>query len=411
MTGVISGTPTAAVATGTYQVTASNAGGEHPRRPGDQRLASPVGAVFPLAISASRNGLVDASGRPFLVQGDAAWSAIAELSEADALLYLDDRQGRGFNAILVNLVEHSLHLAPPAAGERRGQRCPSPAPSPDSARAGGTTGCNDLSTPNDAYFQHVDWFLEQARQRGMLVLLAPAYIGYKGERDRRVDQRDASPPGRRNSRPTASTSAPVTSDVPNILWVQGGDYTPSSSQVPLVQRPGRRASRPVAGRSSRPRTGAASRARSYGPRPGRPGSTSTRSTSSPRRTTTRSGAGPATFGPRGAPGALHRGLVRGRGGGGPPARPRRSSFAPTCTSPPLRRGRIRVRHLSDLELLDGTGHQPEQLLRRIRRPSSPTGSRRWRAPAAGTRAMARTLFESARLVAPRPGRPNGNRTS
>jgi hypothetical protein len=37
---------------------------------------------------------------------------------------------------------------------------------------------NDFTTPNEAYFQHVDWFMEQATQRGFYLLIAPAYIGY-----------------------------------------------------------------------------------------------------------------------------------------------------------------------------------------------------------------------------------------
>jgi len=216
-TGVITGTPTAA-GTGTYRVTASNAGGST-----SVDLAITVSAagdeVFPLAISASRNGLVDASGRPFLIQGDAAWSAIAQLSEADALQYLDDRQRRGFNALLVNLVEHRFTSHAPPQANAAGQK-PFTTPS-------------DMSTTNDAYFQHVDWFLEQARQRGMLVLLAPAYLGYKGSTDGWIAEMKST--GTAKLQTYGQYLGARYKDVPNILWVQGGDYTPSSSELPLLQ--------------------------------------------------------------------------------------------------------------------------------------------------------------------------------
>ena len=37
---------------------------------------------------------------------------------------------------------------------------------------------NDFTTPNEAYFQHVDWFMQQATERGFFLLVEPAYIGY-----------------------------------------------------------------------------------------------------------------------------------------------------------------------------------------------------------------------------------------
>src|SRR6266404_5168613 len=73
---------------------------------------------FPLTISADRRRLLDADGRPFLIQGDAAWSLIANLTYADAVRYLDDRRAKGFNTLIVNLVEHLFSRDPPrdAAG-------------------------------------------------------------------------------------------------------------------------------------------------------------------------------------------------------------------------------------------------------------------------------------------------------
>src|SRR4051812_12796291 len=64
--------------------------------------------AFPLRVNAYHRYLEDAKGRPVLVSGDSAWSLIAQLGRSDAARYFDDRAGRGFNAVIVNLVEHKF---------------------------------------------------------------------------------------------------------------------------------------------------------------------------------------------------------------------------------------------------------------------------------------------------------------
>jgi hypothetical protein len=51
-------------------------------------------ARYPLTISADRRRLLDADGRPFLIQGDAAWSLLANLKYAEAVRYLEDRRSK-----------------------------------------------------------------------------------------------------------------------------------------------------------------------------------------------------------------------------------------------------------------------------------------------------------------------------
>jgi hypothetical protein len=183
------------------------------------------GSVFPLRISPSKNGLADASGRPFLMQGDAAWSAIAELSEQDAIAYLDARQGQGFNTILVNLVEHQFTDHTPyqrnAAGDLpfTGYTC--------TPGGGDLYPCYDMSTPSDAYFAHVDWFLDQALSRNMLVLLAPAYMGWGGTQDGWINEMKAS--GTTKLGIYGQYLGARYQDRPNLIWVDGGDYTPAGA--------------------------------------------------------------------------------------------------------------------------------------------------------------------------------------
>ncbi len=118
---------------------------------------------FPIKVGQDRRIFEDATGKPFLLHGDTAWSLIAELKREDVEDYLQDRRKRGFNAILVNLVEHQFSRHPPANayGEK-----------PFNGEA-----FVDL---NPKYFDHAAWVIERAQQLGFVVLLAPAYLGVSG---------------------------------------------------------------------------------------------------------------------------------------------------------------------------------------------------------------------------------------
>jgi Protein of unknown function (DUF4038)/Putative collagen-binding domain of a collagenase len=150
--------------------------------------------------------LTDARGRPFLIHGDTAWSLIAQLTREDIDLYLEDRRARGFNTILVSLIEHHYSANPPANayGER-------PFLKP-----------GDYTTPNQSYFRHADWMLERAAKNGFLVLLTPSYVGCCG--DGWYEEMVANGPDRlRNYGQYLGRRYRV---FDNILWVHGGDANP-----------------------------------------------------------------------------------------------------------------------------------------------------------------------------------------
>lgn len=140
--------------------------------------------------------------------GDAAWSLAAQLTREEAEFYLEDRRSRGFNAILVNLIEHEEARNAPrnAYGE----------PPFD--------GSADFSHPNDEYFSHIDWLVRRAEALGFVVLLAPAYLGYRGGSSGWYRQmQDA---GTRKLTAYGRYLGRRYGDVPNVIWVHGGDYDP-----------------------------------------------------------------------------------------------------------------------------------------------------------------------------------------
>jgi hypothetical protein len=117
--------------------------------------------MFPLRVSGSQRYLVDQRVKPFFWSGDAAWSLIAQLNKGDASYYLENRKQKGFNVVMVNLIEHKFSSKPP--GNFYGE-------TPFIDRA--------LGTPNEKYFAHADEVIREAAQRNILVLLFPLYLGW-----------------------------------------------------------------------------------------------------------------------------------------------------------------------------------------------------------------------------------------
>ncbi len=86
-----------------------------------------------------------------MIHGDMPWSLIVALTEEEAERYLENRRQKGFNSIVVNLIEHKFRGPVNRSGE------------------GPLTTAGDFSTPNERYFQHVDWVLRKAGEKGIQV--------------------------------------------------------------------------------------------------------------------------------------------------------------------------------------------------------------------------------------------------
>ncbi len=171
------------------------------------------GPVFPLRRAPVGRTLVDASGRPFLLQGDAAWSLIVQLDDADLETYLAARQAKGFNALLVNAIEHKFSAQPPR----------------DAFGNAPFTTAGDFSTPNPAYFAHVDRVLQRAEAHGFVVLLAFAYLGYNGGDEGWYQELAAQTAA--SLRGYGQFLGARYRDQPNVIWVAGGDYNPPNKDI------------------------------------------------------------------------------------------------------------------------------------------------------------------------------------
>ena len=171
----------------------------------DPAFAVPVS--YPLRISTSRRYLVDESNAPFLVVGDSAWSLIAQLTNSDVDYYLADRQRKGFNTILVNLLEHKFATYAPK----------------DIYGDAPFTG-TPFTTPNEAYFAHADSVLSGAAQHGITVLLDPLYLGYNCGAEGWCAEVQAATLGDMTS--WGQYVGNRYKSFPNIIWVIGADVDP-----------------------------------------------------------------------------------------------------------------------------------------------------------------------------------------
>ena len=169
--------------------------------------------TFPLHPVEGQRYLVDAAGRPFLIVGDSAWSLLTQLTIEDAELYLSDRQAKGFNTILVNLLEHKYADDAPrnVYGDGPFQRD------------------GDFSTANDRYFDRVERVLRDAAQKGFLVLLAPAYTGAEGGDEGWYREMEAS--GLDKLRNYGRDVGRRLKDLKNIVWVNVGDFNPPNKSL------------------------------------------------------------------------------------------------------------------------------------------------------------------------------------
>lgn len=169
-------------------------------------------AMFPLKISANRRYLVDQNDQPFLVHGDAAWSLITAIDEAEAGQYLANRSAKGFNALIVNLIEHKFNGPLTREAER-------PFKDP-----------RDLSAPNDRYFDYAARVLRKAADYGMAVFLAPMYLGYKHPRNDDGWFHEARLSGIEGCYKYGQYLGNRFAEFANLIWMMGGDRRPDGVQ-------------------------------------------------------------------------------------------------------------------------------------------------------------------------------------
>jgi hypothetical protein len=165
---------------------------------------------YPVRVGSDHRHLVDQEGKPYLVQGDAGWSLISGLTKEEAELYLEKRRQQGFNSIIVNLIEHKFRGPVNRYGE-------GPFKTP-----------GDFSTPNEKYFEHADWIIRKAGEKGIQVFLAPIYLGYIGTDEGWIEEALANGPEK--CRNWGRYVGQRYAGFDNVVWMIGGDRNPETAR-------------------------------------------------------------------------------------------------------------------------------------------------------------------------------------
>lgn len=128
----------------------------------------PTPAAFPIKVSSNGRYLVDRNNTPFLMLGDSPQSMVVNLSGSEMATYMADRQARGFNTIIVDVLVTTY-----TSGNANGTTFDGIAP----FTSGTSPTDYDLSTPNPAYFARLDSLVSTAASDGLLVMLDPIETG------------------------------------------------------------------------------------------------------------------------------------------------------------------------------------------------------------------------------------------
>ena len=166
-------------------------------------------AAYPIKLGPTHRHFVDRNNRPFLMQGDSAWSLIVGVTKDEAEQYLENRRRKGFNTVIVNLIEHKFNGPKNRDGE------------------GPFLVPGDFSTPNEKYFEHADWVIRKAGEKGILVLLLPIFLGYKGTDQGWIEEALANGPEK--CRAWGLFIGKRYKDFDNIVWMMGSDRRPGKA--------------------------------------------------------------------------------------------------------------------------------------------------------------------------------------
>jgi hypothetical protein len=161
-----------------------------------------------LEVSADGRRIVHDDGTPFFFLADTAWQLFHKLTRDQVEWYLEDRRAKGFTVILASVMPDYHPL--------------------DAPNQYGQTTLIDLdptrpnAEPGDEtydFWDHVDWVIDRAAQKGLYVGLLPTWgdkvVRLVGLGPEILDESNAAVYGR--------WIAQRYKDAANIIWVLGGD--------------------------------------------------------------------------------------------------------------------------------------------------------------------------------------------
>ena len=127
----------------------------------NERMDTPL-----LKVSSNGRFFVEQDGEPFFWLGDTGWLLLSKLNREETVRYLDDRKAKGFNVIQV-MVLHTVSAINAYGDSALVDRL---VESPD------TTQGNSFDDPQQYdFWDHVDYVVGQAGERGLYMALVPVW--------------------------------------------------------------------------------------------------------------------------------------------------------------------------------------------------------------------------------------------
>ena len=163
-----------------------------------------AGVSYPIKVSENGRHFVDQKGEPFLYHADTGWHLFEKLTRAEVEQYLENRRRKGFNTVQVQLLAETRENHTNAMG------------------AAPLLRTHDLSTPNEAFFAHVDWALRKANEKGIQLVIAPAWLGCCEAGWKHILKTN----GVEKCREFGRYLGRRYQQSPNVMWLQGGDKDP-----------------------------------------------------------------------------------------------------------------------------------------------------------------------------------------
>jgi hypothetical protein len=167
------------------------------------------GPSFVTSVSPNGRYFLDQYGKPILVKGDAPWAMMTRVSPGQAGLWFADRQRQGFNAAIISLVGAPANGAPNADGSTFDGLHPF------------TDG--DILKWQEPYWQRVKTYLRMAADHGITIMLFPI--------DGWTIGNAFAPTSTEQCHRFGIKLAQSFKDLPNIVWMSGGDYFPRTDDL------------------------------------------------------------------------------------------------------------------------------------------------------------------------------------
>lgn len=175
--------------------------------------------LFPLQAAAGKRYLIDRNGDPVFLNGDTCWSLIGGATLAEAEDYFDDRAARGFNATIISAPEHTFTNNSPTYRNQLGDL-------PFDAG-------NNFDQPTAAYWDHAHDIVAYANTKGIIVFLDISYLGFDGASPAEGWRAEIQANSTTQLRTYGRFIGDTFKDLPNIVYMHGGDAAPAAELTKL----------------------------------------------------------------------------------------------------------------------------------------------------------------------------------